>query len=90
MRAALVHGTRNGKSGDERIFAALSRQPLQPGSGMALKLLLPFIDTALRRMPPAPARPMGRDDGCAGAVPIATLSNRAQAVATLTRVPVDA
>jgi transcriptional regulator EpsA len=55
MRAALVHGTSNGDGAGERIFAALSKQPLVPGCGTALKLLLPFIDTALRRVPPAPA-----------------------------------
>ena len=34
-----------------------ARRPARrPGAGTALKLLLPFIDTALRRIPPAPAR----------------------------------
>jgi transcriptional regulator EpsA len=54
MRTALVHGTRDGQQGGERIYAALTlRATLPPGGGTALKLLLPFIDTALRRLPPA-------------------------------------
>jgi transcriptional regulator EpsA len=57
MRTALVHGTADGHRSGERIFAALSTQDqVAPGGGTALKLLLPFIDTALRRMPPPPAR----------------------------------
>jgi transcriptional regulator EpsA len=58
MRTAFVHGIGNGKHGGERIFAALSEQPVAPATaGTALKLLLPFIDSALRRMPPAPVAP---------------------------------
>jgi transcriptional regulator EpsA len=77
MRSALVHGTSNGRSGGERIFAALSRQPLVPGSGTALKLLLPFIDTALRRLPPAPVRSPVRDHGHpVGVIPPTALSDR--------------
>jgi transcriptional regulator EpsA len=54
MKTALVHGMGRARGG-ERIFAALSREDqLPPGAGQALKLLLPFIDTALRQMPPAP------------------------------------
>ena len=131
MRAALVHGTGNGRSGGERIFAALSSRPLRPGAGMALKLLLPFIDTALRRMPPAPARATGHEGGGVTLAPLSErerqimvwvamgktnpeigcilniseftvknhmksifskldVSNRAQAVAKLTRMTVDA
>lgn len=57
MRSALVHGVRNTRNGEERIFAALSRQPATtPAAATALKLLLPFMDSALRRMPPAPVR----------------------------------
>lgn len=53
MRTALVHGTRDGLRGGERIFAALTlHATFPPGGGTALKLLLPFIDTALRRLPP--------------------------------------
>ena len=57
MRSALVHGVGNTRNGEERIFAALSRQPAHaPAAGTALKLLVPFMDSALRRMPPAPVR----------------------------------
>jgi transcriptional regulator EpsA len=57
MRTALVHGTTDGPNGNERIYAALSTLTSVPtGGGAALKLLMPFIDIALRRIPPAPAR----------------------------------
>jgi transcriptional regulator EpsA len=55
MRTAVVHGTGDRGHGRERIFAALSsRQGVAPGTAAALKLLVPFIDTALRQIPPAP------------------------------------
>ena len=76
MRAALVHGTSNVSGRGERIFAALSRQPLVPGCGMALKLLLPFIDTALRRMSPAPARSAREPGHLVGGAPTNALSER--------------
>lgn len=57
FRTALVHGIRRTRHGAERVFVALSRESdLPPGAPTALKLLLPFIDTALRQMPSAPAR----------------------------------
>jgi transcriptional regulator EpsA len=57
MRSAVVHGTGDGKRSGERIFVALSGQASPPaGATTALKLLLPYIDTALRQMPPAPQR----------------------------------
>lgn len=57
MRTALVHGTSDGVHGGERIFAALTTQVAVPtGAAAALKLLLPYVDTALRRIPPAPTR----------------------------------
>jgi transcriptional regulator EpsA len=57
MKTALVHGIKRTRHGAERIFVALSRETEVPaGAGTALKLLLPFIDTALRQMPPAPVR----------------------------------
>jgi transcriptional regulator EpsA len=60
MRTALVHGMGDGKHCVERVFAALSAQPYPPpGAGVALKLLVPFVDTALRQMPPAPLRQPG-------------------------------
>jgi DNA-binding CsgD family transcriptional regulator len=79
MRTALVHGTRDDLRGGERIFAALTlRTTLPPGGGTALKLLLPFIDTALRRLPP----PVVADGPCCAeeldphAVKLASLSGR--------------
>lgn len=62
MQTALVHGFGDGNRSGERVFAALSAQASPPaGGGTALKLLLPFIDTALRRIPPLPA-PKARSD----------------------------
>lgn len=56
MRTAIVHGI-GSKCNGERIFAALSGRPHPAtGSATALKLLLPYIDTALRQMPQAPQR----------------------------------
>lgn len=78
MRSALVHGI-GGTQGSERVFAALSKQPVRTAeAGTALKLLLPFIDTALRRMPPAPLRQAPcRNYGVARQrVPVAPLSER--------------
>ena len=57
MRTALVHGFGDGNRSGERIFAALSAQPGPPAGAatvLKLKLLLPFIDTTLRRLPPPP------------------------------------
>jgi transcriptional regulator EpsA len=57
MRTAFVHGIADARNGTERIFIALSCDNIPPaGAAVALKLLLPFIDTALRRMAPAPVR----------------------------------
>jgi transcriptional regulator EpsA len=57
FKTALVHGIKRTRHGVERIFVALSRADQLPGGApLALKLLLPFIDTALRQMPPAPVR----------------------------------
>lgn len=56
MRTALVHGVGAGQRSGERIFAALSGRPVPPAALAALKLLLPYIDTALRQMPPPPLR----------------------------------
>ena len=74
MRTALVHGMRCGRPGEERIFAALSTQPTRgTGDAAALKLLLPFIDSALRRMPAAPWRP---DAAAPHGTQLAALSER--------------
>ncbi|HSI53675.1 MAG TPA: XrtB/PEP-CTERM-associated transcriptional regulator EpsA [Ramlibacter sp.] len=58
MRSAVVHGIGDGhKRTGERIFVALSGQEAPPaGAATALKLLLPYIDMALRQMAPAPQR----------------------------------
>jgi len=56
MHTALVHGVGGGKRGNERIFAALSGRQPPPGAVAALKLLLPYIDTALRQIPAPPPR----------------------------------
>jgi transcriptional regulator EpsA len=62
MRTALVHGIGDGRHCSDRVFVALSGQPCASiGATSVMKLLLPFIDTALRRMPPAPARPTPMD-----------------------------
>jgi transcriptional regulator EpsA len=56
MRTAVVHGTGDRGNGCERVFAALSsRVGATAGVAAALKLLVPFMDTALRQMPPPPA-----------------------------------
>lgn len=60
LRIALVHGTRDAGDGTERMFGALSMQPAVPAGGAgALSLMLPYIDTALRRIAPMPPRPGG-------------------------------
>ena len=52
----MVHGTGDRGNGGERVFAALSsRIGMAPGGPRALGLLVPFIDTALRQIPPAPS-----------------------------------
>lgn len=79
MKTVLVHGIRRSRHGSERIFAAFSRQSAPPaGAAAALKLLLPFIDTALRQMPPAPVRqaPCARADVHRHALRISHLSER--------------
>ncbi len=78
MDSALVHGIAGTRHGSERIFAAFSREPFsQQGAGTALKLLLPFMDSALRRMPPAPERANGeRNKADHDAARLAALSGR--------------
>lgn len=85
MRTALVHGLGGGRNGGERIFAALSRRSGGPaGAATALKLLLPFIDTALRRMPPAPTRqaPCERHTLAHQVLRLAELSERERQIMT--------
>jgi transcriptional regulator EpsA len=53
LRTAVVHGTREAVPAGERVFAALTwRARADEAQPRALQLLVPFIDTALRRMPP--------------------------------------
>lgn len=76
MKTALVHGTSNGKQSGERIYVALSNRAFAPaGAAAALKLLLPFIETALRRMPPPPV-PQARLEGKPLAARMGALSER--------------
>ncbi|MES3002496.1 MAG: XrtB/PEP-CTERM-associated transcriptional regulator EpsA [Pseudomonadota bacterium] len=57
MRSAVVHGIGDGKRTGERIFAAFGTQMPPAGNATgALRLLTPYIDTALRQMAPAPQR----------------------------------
>ncbi|MBL0420194.1 helix-turn-helix transcriptional regulator [Ramlibacter sp. AW1] len=79
MRSAVVHGTRDARTGCERIFAALSSQS-QAGEGApaTLRLLMPFIDLSLRAMSTPALRPnrleRGEIDHLVG--PLGTLSER--------------
>ena len=62
MQSAFVHGIGDGRPCGQRVFVTLSAQASPPpGTGTMLKLLLPFIDTALRRMPPTPLRQIGQE-----------------------------
>jgi transcriptional regulator EpsA len=61
MQTALVHGVGDSRLGGERIFAAVSSGQTPSAGPGALKLILPFIDSALRRMPPAPVRQPGAE-----------------------------
>lgn len=62
LRSALVHGLKPGPLRSERIFVVLSRAPATPpGAGQALTMILPFIDIALRQIPPCPRPGEGAD-----------------------------
>lgn len=61
LRTAVIHGTGDAAAGGERIFAALTWRPRGTDrEAQALRLLLPFIDTALRRMATLPMASQGR------------------------------
>ena len=67
MRAAVVHGTIDRARGTQRIFAALTADAdPAAGAGAALKLLLPFMDTAFGRIS-TPAAPTASDGETGGA-----------------------
>ena len=61
MQTALVHGVGDARLGGERIFAALSSGVAPAYGAAALKRIVPFIDSALRRMAPAPMRQPGAE-----------------------------
>lgn len=64
MRSAVVHGTRDPRTGAERIFAVLSTDAqMREGAPGMLRLLMPFIDLSLRGMPAAPSRNTRFDRG---------------------------
>lgn len=78
MRTAVVHGTMNRARGTQRIIAALTSDASPPaGTGAALKLLLPFVDSAFGRIsvPGAHASTLAEErDATATALPL--LSDR--------------
>jgi transcriptional regulator EpsA len=58
LRSALVHGTRDPVPAGERLVVVLRTQPATAHTDacvLALRLLVPFIDAALRRLSVAPA-----------------------------------
>jgi transcriptional regulator EpsA len=68
MHTAVVHGTMNRARGAQRIFAALTSDPNPPaGSGAALKLLLPFMDSAVGRISVPGAHPATHAEECGAA-----------------------
>ena len=85
MHSAFVHGFGEGNGGGERVFAALRADADAPArAGAALKLLLPFIDTALRRMPavPAPQSRCDRPRMATNLMRLADLSDRERQIMT--------
>ena len=79
MRSAFVHGMGDGKHNSQRIFVTLSSQvsPMH-GLGTMLKLMLPYIDTALRQIPSAQGSlsPQERDRVESLMLHLASLSER--------------
>ncbi len=64
LRSALVHGTRELNAPSEHVIALLAgREAFGDAHAQALRLLLPFIDGALRRLPPDVPPPPGRARG---------------------------
>lgn len=78
IRTAIVHGTMNRATGMQTIFAALSSDANPPaGSGGALKLLLPFMDSALGRIPvPGAAAPAQAEEHGGPTTALRLLSER--------------
>ncbi len=59
MRSVLVHGLRDERSGHESIYLMLSATDIEAGNqagkaGTAIRVLLPAIDAAMRRVAPMP------------------------------------
>mgnify|MGYP002145218220 CR=1 FL=1 len=78
LRSAVVHATRDASQGGERLFALLSGRP-RPGEGepTLLRMLAPFIDSALRQLPPQPHPLAPAHDAVASrVVPVGVLSER--------------
>lgn len=78
MRSAVVHATRDAVPGGERLFALLSARP-RPADGepAMLRMLVPFIDSALRRLPALPHPLAPAPDAVASLVaPVGVLSDR--------------
>jgi transcriptional regulator EpsA len=83
MQTSVVHGLAQGHRSGERVFAALGTRPgASAGSGSALKLLLPFIDSALRRMPPPRHARCDRSVAASHAVRLGDLSERERQIMT--------
>ena len=82
MHTAFVHGTTHRALGTQRIFAALTRDPSPPaGSAAALKLLLPFMDSAFGRIAVAGAHPpVHRDERATASAALHVLSEREQEI----------
>jgi transcriptional regulator EpsA len=85
LRVALVHGVSGHAQGSELMVAALGiPNGRPPGDGHALKLLLPFIEGVIRRLPPPP--PLLRVVSSEGArtvpleAPMLALSGREQQI----------
>ncbi len=84
LRGALVHGLREAQAPHERVVALLAREPdFSDREAQSLRLLLPFVDAALRRLPPAVPRPQPRLSGLNGLVPLRLpLSERERQIMT--------
>jgi transcriptional regulator EpsA len=79
MRHAVVHGIREARTGHERMFAALGRTRSPAAGGpVVLKMLVPFIDSALRSLPAARNQPVRAEQAELEALvgPMTALSER--------------
>lgn len=78
LPAAVVHGTLDRARGTQRIFAALTSDANPgAGTGAALKLLLPFMDSAFGRLSVPAAQPADTGKACSeGSAALHPLSER--------------